>query len=49
VSDFAKKTGDYASLSAVDVQLIALAYELCKEHNDFKELTKPDVITKFCC
>jgi RNA-binding protein NOB1 len=43
VSDFSKKTGDYASLSAVDIQLIALAYELCRENNDFKNLTKPDV------
>ena len=28
VNEFAKKTGDYASLSAVDIRLIALTYEL---------------------
>jgi len=32
VSDFSKKTGDYASLSATDIQVIALAYQLEKEH-----------------
>ena len=28
VAEFAKKTGDYPSLSAVDLQLIALTYQL---------------------
>lgn len=32
VSAFAKKTGDYRSLSATDVKLIALTYQLEKEH-----------------
>ncbi|XP_063951101.1 RNA-binding protein NOB1-like [Lytechinus pictus] len=31
VSDFARKTGDYQSLSAVDIRVIALAYQLTKE------------------
>ncbi|PVD20555.1 hypothetical protein C0Q70_18711 [Pomacea canaliculata] len=32
VSDFAKKTGDYQSLSATDIKVIALTYMLEKEH-----------------
>ena len=28
VTDFSKKTGDYQSLSAVDLRLIALTYQL---------------------
>ena len=32
VSNFAKKTGDYKSLSAVDIKVLALAYQLEKEH-----------------
>ncbi|XP_030831106.1 RNA-binding protein NOB1 [Strongylocentrotus purpuratus] len=32
VSDFARKTGDYQSLSAVDIRVIALAYQLTKEY-----------------
>lgn len=31
VTEFAKKTGDYQSLSAVDIQVMALVYELEKE------------------
>nr|XP_054770430.1 LOW QUALITY PROTEIN: RNA-binding protein NOB1-like [Lytechinus pictus] len=31
VTDFARKTGDYQSLSAVDIRVIALAYQLTKE------------------
>jgi rRNA maturation endonuclease Nob1 len=31
VANFARKTGDYANLSAVDLQLISLSYQLCKE------------------
>ena len=31
VSDFAKKTGDYPSLSAVDIRVLALTYQLEKE------------------
>ncbi|XP_055840941.1 RNA-binding protein NOB1 [Episyrphus balteatus] len=32
VTEFSKKTGDYASLSAIDLKIIALTYELEKEH-----------------
>ncbi|KAG1702347.1 RNA-binding protein NOB1 [Nymphon striatum] len=32
INDFAKKTGDYASLSATDIRLLALTYMLEKEH-----------------
>lgn len=32
VTDFSKKTGDYRSLSAVDIQVIALTYQLEKEN-----------------
>ncbi|CAI9724281.1 RNA-binding protein NOB1 [Octopus vulgaris] len=33
VTEFSKKTGDYRSLSAVDLRLIALTYQLEKEQN----------------
>ena len=32
MTDFSKKTGDYRSLSAVDIRLMALTYQLEKEH-----------------
>lgn len=32
VSDFARKTGEYQSLSPVDIQVMALAHQLTKEH-----------------
>lgn len=32
VSNFSKKTGDYKSLSAVDIKVLALTYQLEKEH-----------------
>lgn len=31
VTEFAKKTGDYTSLSATDIKVIALTYQLEKE------------------
>lgn len=37
VSQFARKTGDYTNLSAVDLNLIALTYQLCKENMDKDE------------
>ena len=33
VLDFSKKTGDYVSISPVDGQVIALAYELLVKNN----------------
>lgn len=32
MTDFAKKTGDYRTLSAVDIRVMALTYQLEKEH-----------------
>lgn len=32
MTEFAKKTGDYTSLSATDIKVIALTYQLEKEH-----------------
>lgn len=32
VTEFSKKTGDYPSLSAIDIKVVALAYQLEKEH-----------------
>ena len=43
VSEFAKKTGDYRSLSAVDIKVIALVYDLEKEHVGTEHIkTQPD-------
>ncbi|XP_074604380.1 RNA-binding protein NOB1 [Brevipalpus obovatus] len=49
IADFARKTGDYASLSAVDLKLIALTYMLDKEaHNgDDSHLNKEPIIKSF--
>ena len=51
VTDFSKKTGDYRSLSAVDIRVLALVYELEKEHvgtQHVKELPDRNVcIMKF--
>lgn len=42
VTDFSKKTGDYPSLSAVDIKVIALTYQLEKEKCGLKQLrTEP--------
>lgn len=32
VAEFSKKTGDYPSLSSTDIKVIALTYELHKQH-----------------
>lgn len=34
VTHFSRKTGDYSNLSAVDLDLLALSYQLCKEKYD---------------
>ena len=51
VGNFSRKTGDYSNLSAVDLQLLALTYQLCKENLSSEEFSKlkvepvkPDVI-----
>lgn len=40
VSDFSKLTGDYPSLSAVDIKVLALTYLLEKEHVGTDHLCK---------
>jgi len=40
VSEFAKKTGDYHNLSAVDLHLIALTYQMCKENLSSEEFAR---------
>lgn len=46
VSEFAKKTGDFGSLSAVDLKVIALTYELEKENVGTDHLRKEPVMAK---
>lgn len=44
VTEFSKKTGDYASLSATDIKVLALTYQLELEHVGSQHLKKePDV------
>ncbi|XP_059204764.1 RNA-binding protein NOB1 [Centropristis striata] len=44
VSEFSKKTGDYPSLSAVDIKVLALTYQLQLEHVGSENLkTEPEV------
>jgi len=40
VTEFSKKTGDYASLSATDIQVMALTYQLEVEANSHEHLNK---------
>merc|ERR1719228_1864570 len=46
VSDFARKTGDYASLSAVDIRVLAVTYELEVEMVGESHLRTEPVIKK---
>merc|ERR1712168_1376592 len=51
VTEFSKKTGDYKSLSAVDLRVLALTYQLEKEYGDADSINthhekKPVVIEK---
>ena len=49
MSDFSRKTGDYSNLSAVDLNLLALTYQLCKENltaEEFSHLRKEPVKTQ---
>ncbi|XP_046550595.1 RNA-binding protein NOB1-like [Haliotis rubra] len=47
VTEFSKKTGDYPSLSAVDIRVLALAYQLEKEHVGTRHIkTSPDTKTE---
>lgn len=40
VSEFAKLTGDFRSLSAVDLRVLALTYQLEKEHCGIDHIKK---------
>jgi RNA-binding protein NOB1 len=43
VTEFSKKTGDYRSLSAVDIKVMALAYQLEKQFVGTQHIkTEPD-------
>ena len=44
VSKFSKKTGDFSSLSEVDIRVMALTYQLYIEHGG-KGLTEPNKAT----
>lgn len=46
VTEFAKKTGDYRSLSATDIKIIALTYQLEKEHVGIEHLKTEPVHAK---
>ncbi|XP_066159099.1 RNA-binding protein NOB1 [Euwallacea fornicatus] len=46
VTDFAKKTGDYPSLSATDIKVIALTYQLEKEKNGVEHLRSEPVLPR---
>lgn len=44
VTEFSKKTGDYPSLSATDIKVLALTYQLELEHVGSRHLKKePEV------
>lgn len=46
VTNFAKKTGDYASLSAIDLKVIALTYQLEKTNVGIEHLRQEPVVSK---
>ncbi|XP_055713148.1 RNA-binding protein NOB1 [Phlebotomus papatasi] len=46
VREFSKKTGDYASLSAVDLKVVALTYQLEKENVGTEHLRKEPLMSK---
>merc|ERR1719348_501637 len=46
ISDFARKTGDYASLSAVDIRVLAVTYDLVVKKLGTSHLRKEPVINK---
>ena len=48
VENFAKDTGDWKSLSKVDLQVIALGVRLAKEKGEFENIKKePQPLTEF--
>ncbi|KAM9816846.1 RNA-binding protein NOB1 [Neosynchiropus ocellatus] len=49
VTDFSKKTGDYPSLSATDIKVLALTYQLTVEHVGSQHLRKePEMKLNVC-
>lgn len=49
VTEFTKKTGDYPSLSATDIRLIALTYQLEAQHVGTDHIkTRPDAKVQVC-
>lgn len=45
MTEFAKKTGDYPSLSATDIKVIALTYQLEREKVGIQHLkTAPEIV-----
>lgn len=46
VTEFSKKTGDYPSLSATDIKVMALTYQLEKEHVGVEHLRTEPIIKK---
>lgn len=46
VTEFAKKTGDYPSLSATDLKVMALTYQLEKEHVGTEHLRTEPIVQK---
>ncbi|KAL0978017.1 hypothetical protein UPYG_G00164830 [Umbra pygmaea] len=49
VTEFSKKTGDYPSLSATDIKVLALTYQLEKENVGTEHLKKePEVTVEVC-
>lgn len=46
MTEFSKKTGDFPSLSATDLRLIAAVYQLEKEHGDVSRLRNEPTVTK---
>lgn len=47
VTDFAKKTGDYASLSSTDLKLIALTYQLETQFVGQDHIRKSPIVKQF--
>lgn len=46
LTDFSKKTGDYPSLSATDIKVMALTYQLEKEHVGTEHLRREPVMRR---
>ncbi|CRK91000.1 CLUMA_CG004688, isoform A [Clunio marinus] len=49
ISDFAKKTGDFATLSLTDLKVLALTYQLEKENVGVNHLRSEPIVAKTIC